>query len=64
MLVLTRKVGESVKVDGPCVIHIGKIDGRGFVRLAFDAPLTTKVLRSELEDDDQEATQAIEGGVK
>lgn len=50
MLVLTRRVNESVRVmvEGQEVmVTIGQIQGDK-VRLAFDAPADVKILRSEL----------------
>jgi len=47
MLILKRKVDETVFVDGPCFIHV-KETNRQFTRLAFSAPMSTVVLRLEL----------------
>ena len=46
-LSLGRQVGDCVYVDGPCLIRVSEIGG-GKTRLAFHAPPTTKVLRTEL----------------
>jgi carbon storage regulator CsrA len=48
MLVLSRREGQAVRV-GEAVITVTKI-GDGSVKLGFVAPLTTKVLRTELDD--------------
>lgn len=49
MLVLSRKKQERVKISGPCDLTV--IDIRGDkVRLGFEAPKSTSVLRAELVD--------------
>ena len=49
-LVLTLKTGHSVEIDGPCVVKVLSCDmGRALV--GFDAPPTTRILRSELMKD-------------
>jgi carbon storage regulator len=47
MLVLTRKVGESIIINGNIKVTVTKVDG-GKVRLGIEAPPDVKVLRSEL----------------
>lgn len=47
MLVIGRAKGEAFTVDGPATITITEIQGHR-VKIAIDAPLTTKVLRLEL----------------
>ena len=47
MLVLSRKVGERIVIDGKIVIEVRQID-RGKIRLAFSAPKEVSVLREEL----------------
>jgi carbon storage regulator CsrA len=46
MLVLTRKIGESI-VIGDVTIHVGNTH-HGRVRLAVDAPSWVPILRGEL----------------
>jgi sRNA-binding carbon storage regulator CsrA len=46
-LTLTRRNGESLHVDGPCVVTILR-DGGGRTRLQVTAAPQTKILRSEL----------------
>lgn len=46
MLVLSRKVGESVKI-GDAVVTIVRIDD-GRIRIGIDAPPNVKILRTEL----------------
>ena len=47
MLVLTRKVGDGVVIGGHTFITVNRIAGKQ-VHLAFDTPLGTEVIRSEL----------------
>ena len=47
MLVLSRKLDESIVIDGRIVVKIVKID-RNQVRLAIDAPREVGVYRHEL----------------
>lgn len=49
MLALTRKTGEGIVIDGPCVIRVMRV-GVGRVRLAFIAPDSTNIVREELVD--------------
>lgn len=51
MLALSRRPGETVVVDGFCRITIERVQGRsGIVRLIFDAPDSTNIVREELLD--------------
>lgn len=47
MLVLTRKAGESIIIDGGIKVTIAKIDGNK-VRVAIDAPPAVSIMREEL----------------
>ena len=49
MLVLSRKVGTSLKIDGDIKIYVMAVKGQQ-VRLGIEAPPTTIVLRNELDD--------------
>jgi carbon storage regulator len=49
MLVLSRKVGEAIVIDGGIVIRVADIQG-GRVRLAIDAPRSTRVDREEVHE--------------
>ncbi|PQO39371.1 carbon storage regulator [Blastopirellula marina] len=64
MLVLTRKKGQTIKVDGPCTITVLKTTG-ATVRIGIEADKDTKVLRGEItiyeEPQDGEMT-AEQGG--
>jgi carbon storage regulator len=55
MLVLSRKVGETIEIDGDIVISIVRI-GPNTVKIGIDAPKTTGIRRTELPDkaDDQQ----------
>lgn len=48
LLVLSRKEGEQVRIDGPCLIEVLELRGDK-VRIGFIAPETTKIIRTELE---------------
>ena len=48
MLVLTRKVGSSIVIDGQIKIQVVQVKGRQ-VRLGIDAPKATKVHREEVQ---------------
>jgi len=47
MLVLTRKAGETITIDGNIVIQIVQVRGRQ-VRVGIEAPKSKKVQRGEL----------------
>ncbi len=47
MLVLTRKVNETVVIDDNIFIHITRINGQQ-VRVGIDAPSNVKIMRAEL----------------
>jgi carbon storage regulator len=47
MLVLNRKVGEAIVIDGGIRMVVLSVDKRG-VRLGFEAPAATGILREEL----------------
>lgn len=46
-LLLTRKTGESIQVDGPATITIERQKGNRTV-VGISAPASTRILRSEL----------------
>lgn len=54
MLVLSRKKGESVEIDGGVVVTVLEIRGDK-VRLGFEAPGATAVYRKEVADKIREA---------
>jgi carbon storage regulator len=61
MLVLTRKLGESIAIDDHIKIVVVQIKGKQ-VRLGIQAPRETKIHREEvysaIRDQNQEAAQA------
>jgi carbon storage regulator len=52
MLVLSRKVGDSIVIDGNIVLTVVKVD-RNQVRLGIEAPKHIQVLRSEIRDEEE-----------
>jgi len=58
MLVLSRRVDESIVIDGEIVITVVDVDRNGQVRLGIDAPKKYRVLRRELLEEVQEANRA------
>lgn len=48
MLILQRKVGESLFIGDDIQISVVSVDPSGKVRLAIDAPRSLSILRSEL----------------
>jgi carbon storage regulator len=47
LLVLTRRVGEAVKLGEEITVRVLGISG-GQIRLGFDAPKATNIVRTEL----------------
>jgi len=54
MLVLSRKVGESIVIDGDIVISVSSVQG-GRVKLCIDAPREKKISRGELDESSKPA---------
>lgn len=50
MLVLTRKLNESIRIGDDILITVVGVD-RGKIRLGIAAPQDVKIMRSELPDD-------------
>lgn len=48
MLVLSRRQGEEIIIDGRITVVISQLTG-GRVRVAIDAPLEVSILRGELQ---------------
>ncbi|MDD5157430.1 carbon storage regulator [Sulfurimonas sp.] len=57
MLVLARKLDESIVLDGDIIIKIISID-KGVVKIGIDAPKNISIVRSELLDDVKDANIA------
>lgn len=47
MLVLTRKVGESIKINDDVKITVIEVKGKN-IRLGIEAPKSTKIYREEV----------------
>lgn len=47
MLVLSRKVGESIQIGDDIFVSVVEVKG-GRVRLSFDAPKDVKIIREEI----------------
>jgi carbon storage regulator len=58
MLVLSRKVGEKIVIDGNITVEVVKIHGNR-ITLGIDAPTSIRILRGELQDQPSK-TQTIE----
>ena len=52
MLVLSRKVGESVVIEGGIVVRVLAVTG-GRIRLGIEAPVEVAIRRSEIAPDPQ-----------
>jgi len=53
MLVLSRKIGESIVIDGGITVTVFKVKGN-VVQLGIDAPKEISIHRSELRNFDRE----------
>jgi carbon storage regulator len=49
MLFLTRKIGESIIIDDHITLTVSEVRGR-IVKLSFDYPDSSRILRKELYD--------------
>jgi carbon storage regulator len=47
MLVLTRKIGESIRIDGQICVTVMEVDGRT-VKIGIEAPRTVLIHREEV----------------
>jgi carbon storage regulator len=56
MLVLTRKIGEEIILDGSIRVRIVAVNGSR-IRVAVDAPTEVQITRGELANRDTEALQ-------
>ncbi len=62
MLILTRKVGESIVIDGRIVVTITRFDG-DTVKVGIEAPTDVPVHRREVYEEIQKNNQAaLTGG--
>ncbi len=55
MLVLSRKVGESLVINGNIIVTLVKIENGGKVRIGIEAPKEIKIRREELISERQES---------
>ncbi len=51
MLVLSRRVGESVVIDGKIRVKVCEITDRGKIRLGIEAPREVQVDREEVHNE-------------
>lgn len=56
MLVLTRRTGENVVIDGRIVVRVLRVDGDG-VKLGIDAPTEVSVHREEVYKEIQQSNK-------
>ena len=67
MLVLTRKLGESIAIDDHIEIRVVQIKGKQ-VRIGIEAPKDTKIHREEvymaIQDQNQQSVQVSQDKVK
>lgn len=63
MLVLSRKVGEAIRISDEIEIVVTEISGDK-VKLAIDAPSDLRILRKELWLTEQTNKKAVESGSK
>lgn len=67
MLVLTRKLGESIAIDDHIKIRVVQIKGKQ-VRLGIEAPKDTKIHREEvyvaIQDQNQQSVEVTQDKVK
>jgi len=63
MLVLSRKLGESIQIADDITVTISRVSG-GRVRLSIEAPRSVKIARTEIvstESNSCETDQAVPG---
>jgi carbon storage regulator len=58
MLVLTRKLGESIVIDGRITVKIVRVDGGDTVKIGITAPADVPVHREEVYHEIQQSNQA------
>jgi carbon storage regulator len=51
VLILTRRAGEKLVIDGDIVLTVLEVGRGGQVRIGIDAPRTHRILRGELLDE-------------
>ena len=63
MLVLARKINESIVLGDDIIVRVVSID-KGVVKLGIDAPKSISIVRSELLEDVKDANIAASKQVK
>jgi len=67
MLVLTRKIGETITIDDHIKITVVQIKGKQ-VRVGIDAPKETKIYREEvytaIQEENRAALQSMSGDIE
>lgn len=58
MLILTRKIGESVFIGNEIAIKVLSVDGK-YAKIGFNAPRSLKIIRDELVSPDSELFDLI-----
>jgi carbon storage regulator len=61
MLILSRKLGESIVIDGRITVKIVRLEGE-IVKLGIDAPIEVPVHRQEVYDEIQRNNQEALAG--
>ncbi|MBM3882896.1 MAG: carbon storage regulator CsrA [Verrucomicrobia bacterium] len=57
MLILSRKSGESIVIDGRIVVKIVRVEGGEVVKVGIQAPIDVPVHRQEVYDEIQRTNQ-------
>jgi carbon storage regulator len=57
MLILSRKLGESIVIDGRIIVKIMRVDGET-VKVGIEAPASVTVHRKEVHDEIQNNNKA------
>ena len=60
MLILTRKVGEKIRIGSSIVVTVVNC-GSNSTKLAFDAPVEVKIMRDELTQKPADELMALAG---
>ena len=63
MLILSRKIGEKIKIGDDIVLSVVEIS-KGVVKLGIDAPKDISIIRNELLEDVKESNIAASKGVE
>ena len=63
MLVLSRKPGDSIVVDGRIIIHVVKTD-KDTVKIGVEAPRDVPIFRKEIYDEIRSSNQEAAKGTK